>query len=229
MPGRPARRAPPRRRGRGSPRAAPAGPGLRPVRPVSRRQLPASGSAVAARNGRRLPPQPGDRAQQPDLDRRAAGAPRGHARARRCGPSSCPGPPATGPWKIMSLNDAGYSHARRGNYGLAIAYCGQALAGSQAAGERNWESAAWDSLGYIHHKLGRSPARHHLLRTVPRPVPGARRPVQRGGHARPSRRRPPRRGRRARGPLGLDSGAAHAGRARAPRQRPGPRQDPGAR
>ena len=54
----------------------------------------------------------------------------------------------------MSLNDVGYSHARLGNYGQAIAYCGQALAGSRAAGERNWESAAWDSLGYIHHKLG---------------------------------------------------------------------------
>jgi len=56
--------------------------------------------------------------------------------------------------EIMSLNDAGYSHARLGNYGQAIACCGQALAGSRAAGELNWESAAWDSLGYIHHKLG---------------------------------------------------------------------------
>src|SRR6516164_2801347 len=56
--------------------------------------------------------------------------------------------------EIMSLGDVGYSHARLGNYGHAIAYCGQALAGSRAAGERNWESATWDSLGYIHHKLG---------------------------------------------------------------------------
>src|SRR6266536_2322121 len=45
--------------------------------------------------------------------------------------------------EIMSLNDVGYSHARLGNYGQAIAYCGQALAGSRAAGERNWETAAW--------------------------------------------------------------------------------------
>jgi len=38
--------------------------------------------------------------------------------------------------------------------GEAIVYCERALAGSREAGERNWESATWDSLGYIHHQLG---------------------------------------------------------------------------
>ena len=75
----------------------------------------------------------------------------------------------------------------------------------------------------------RPPPRRHLLRTIPGPVPRARRPVQRGGHARPPRRRSPQRGRRARGPLGVDPGAAHAGRAGAPRRRPGPGQGPRAR
>jgi DNA-binding SARP family transcriptional activator len=56
--------------------------------------------------------------------------------------------------EVMSLNDAGYSHALGGNYQLAITYCEQALARSQAAGERNWEAGAWHSLGYIHHQLG---------------------------------------------------------------------------
>ncbi len=58
------------------------------------------------------------------------------------------------PLQIMSLNDAGYSHARLGNYQQAIAYCERALAGSQEIGERNWEAATWHSLGYIYHQLG---------------------------------------------------------------------------
>jgi DNA-binding SARP family transcriptional activator/Tfp pilus assembly protein PilF len=58
------------------------------------------------------------------------------------------------PLQIMSLNDAGYSHAQLGNYQQAIAYCERALAGSQEMGERNWEAATWHSLGYIYHQLG---------------------------------------------------------------------------
>jgi tetratricopeptide (TPR) repeat protein len=58
------------------------------------------------------------------------------------------------PLQIMSLNDAGYSHAQLGNYQQAIAYCERALAGSQEMGERNWEAATWHSLGYIYLQLG---------------------------------------------------------------------------
>ena len=58
------------------------------------------------------------------------------------------------PLEVMSLNDAGYSHALSGNYQQAISYCERALAGSQQIGERNWEAASWHSLGYIHHQLG---------------------------------------------------------------------------
>jgi tetratricopeptide (TPR) repeat protein len=58
------------------------------------------------------------------------------------------------PLQIMSLNDAGYSHAQLGNYQQAIAYCERALAGSREMGERNWEAATWHSLGYIYHQLG---------------------------------------------------------------------------
>jgi Tetratricopeptide repeat len=56
--------------------------------------------------------------------------------------------------RLMSLNDIGYCHAMLGNYRQAIVYCERALAGSREAGERNWESATWDSLGYIQHQLG---------------------------------------------------------------------------
>jgi tetratricopeptide (TPR) repeat protein len=58
------------------------------------------------------------------------------------------------PLEVMSLNDAGYSHALCGNYQQAISYCERALAGSQQIGERNWEAASWHSLGYIHRQLG---------------------------------------------------------------------------
>jgi len=58
------------------------------------------------------------------------------------------------PLEVMSLNDAGYSHAVCGNYQQAISYCERALTGSQQLGERNWEAASWHSLGYIHHQLG---------------------------------------------------------------------------
>jgi DNA-binding SARP family transcriptional activator len=58
------------------------------------------------------------------------------------------------PMEVMSLNDAGYSHALCGNYQQAMSYCERALAGSRQMGERNWEAASLHSLGYIHHRLG---------------------------------------------------------------------------
>ena len=66
-----------------------------------RRDAAAAVPRVAApvRDGGRLSPQPGDRAQQPDLDRRAAGALRRHARSRRAGARAVPGRPATRPWR----------------------------------------------------------------------------------------------------------------------------------
>ena len=131
--------------------------------------------------------------------------------------------------EIMSLNDVGYSHARLGNYGQAIAYCGQALAGSRAAGERNWESAAWDSLGYIHHKLG---DHHRAVTCYERSLDLCRELADRYNEAGTLDRLGDvhhSAGDLRRGPLGLDPGAAHAGRAGAPRRRPGPGQDQRAR
>ena len=65
-----------------------------------------------------------------------------------------------------------------------------------------------------------------LLRAVPQPLPGTRRPVQRGRHARSHRRRSPRPGGPGRGPPGLAAGRAHLRRPGPPRQRAGPRRAP---
>ena len=167
--------------------------------------------AAAAQRGRGLPPQPGDRAQQPDLDRRAAGALRGHARSRRAGPRAVRGRRRPDPGdhepQRCRLQPRAARELRTGRRLLR--------AGARRQPGRRGTKLGVRRLGQprLHPpQARRSPARHHLLRTVARPVPGARRPVQRGGHARSSRRRPSRRGRRARGPLGVDSGAAHARR-----------------
>ena len=37
---------------------------------------------------------------------------------------------------------------------MVLAHCEQALAAVRELGERNWEAATWDSLGYIHDQLG---------------------------------------------------------------------------
>jgi hypothetical protein len=77
--GRPGRRPPRRRHGRGSSRAAPAGPRLRAVWPIRRRLPPFPPRPAAAGDDRRLLEQPGDRPQRPHLDRGAAETPHRHA------------------------------------------------------------------------------------------------------------------------------------------------------
>ena len=47
-----------------------------------------------------------------------------------------------------------FAHAMLGNHGQAISYCESALAAMQEMGERRWEGAIWDSLGYAHHQRG---------------------------------------------------------------------------
>jgi tetratricopeptide (TPR) repeat protein len=49
----------------------------------------------------------------------------------------------------------GWCRALLGNHTAALAYCQQALTLHQQIGERWGQAAAWDSLGYAHHDLGR--------------------------------------------------------------------------
>ena len=52
------------------------------------------------------------------------------------------------------LQAISHAYALLANYGEAIAYFERSLAKMQTMGERAWESAVWDSLGYIHHHRG---------------------------------------------------------------------------
>jgi tetratricopeptide (TPR) repeat protein len=56
--------------------------------------------------------------------------------------------------EMFACNDIGFSHALLGNYQQAISYCERSLAAAQQIGERNWESASWDTLGYVYHQIG---------------------------------------------------------------------------
>jgi tetratricopeptide (TPR) repeat protein len=59
-------------------------------------------------------------------------------------PSAAPVHPGSG----------GYVYARLGDYRQAIDHCERAVSAQQAVGYRLGEAAAWDSLGYSHHRLG---------------------------------------------------------------------------
>jgi tetratricopeptide (TPR) repeat protein/DNA-binding XRE family transcriptional regulator len=55
----------------------------------------------------------------------------------------------------MACNNVGYGYARLGEFTLALRYCRQALDEARAAGSSpSLEASTWDSLGYVHHKLG---------------------------------------------------------------------------
>lgn len=113
-----------------------------------------------------------------------------------------------------------------------LTHAERALELSWAAGDRSMEIMSLGDVGRLGQprlrvpQAQRLPALGHLLRTVPRPGPGGRRPVQPGGHPGPPRRRPLQRGRPGRGSLGLEPVAAPVRRARPPRRRPHPRQAP---
>lgn len=48
----------------------------------------------------------------------------------------------------------GWAHAQLGQYGPALAHCGEALALLRPTGDRHGEANTWDSLGFIHAQLG---------------------------------------------------------------------------
>ena len=206
--------------------AARPGPRLRPVRPLRRRRPAVPARAAAVRDDRR-PGQPGPHPRQPDLAGRAGSSAPPTRSATPCAPSTCSGAAGHRPGQAMVLNDIGYCHALLGNYQQALAYCEQALAAIQRAGRAaagrpppGTASATSTTSSAI---TSRPIA---LLRAGHRPLPGPRRPVQRGRHARPARRRPAQRGRPGRRPPGLDARPAHLRRDRPSRRRPGPRQAP---
>ena len=108
-------------------------------------------AALLRGNGR--PSAADDHPQCARVDLRAGPPLRRDARARavRPRPVLCGGRPARPGDRV---NDIGYCHAVAGNYEQALSYCQRALAASREVGERAWESAAWDSLGLVQHKLG---------------------------------------------------------------------------
>ena len=167
------RRPAQRRRRRGGPRGARPGPRLRLLRPVRRGGWPqfrAGPAAVRARSattsGRRA-----STTASTWLCRARPAARRG-ARPRPRRPASCTARPATGrarPWPSTTSASATPSSA---TIEQAIELLRAGPASIQELGERGWEAATWDSLGYIHQPARRLPALGRVLRAVGAAVPG---------------------------------------------------------
>ena len=93
--------------------------------------------------------------------------------------------------QAIALTNLGWHHGRLGNHRKALDLCEQALVLHQKLGNRGHEAHTLSCLADTHLQSGDPAGAVPCYRQIPRPVPGARRPVRRGQHPRPPRRLPP--------------------------------------
>ena len=184
--------------------------------------VPAVPALAGALRDDRRPLQPGPHPRQPRLAVRAGAAPGRCAQPRHARPRPVPGGrgPARGGHGTQRHRLLPRP-ARRlpGRHHLLRAGAGR----DPQVGERNWEAATWDSLGYIHHQLGdyqrRSRATSGPSASSGSSPTASTRPTRStisatSSSARAMRRRP----------ADLDARAAHLQRDRPSGRRSGPRQ-----